>query len=88
MLSVDIDDLDLHKVPCVGEATGAEVGAQRSTHRVTSNLEIGQQKTQSTIATDSSNLSLSSEIQHRTNKRNTKICAEVGGGAGAWGASE
>ena len=38
MLSVDIDDLDLHKVPCVGEATGAEVGAQRSTHRGTSNL--------------------------------------------------
>ena len=58
--AVDIDALDLHKVAGAGKVAGAELGAQRSTHRVTSNLEIGQQKTQSTIATDSSNLSLNS----------------------------
>ena len=55
-----IDALDLHKVAGAGKVAGAELGAQRTTHTVKPNLEVRQQKTQSTIATDSYYLSLTS----------------------------
>lgn len=58
-----IDGVEIHKVPGVGEAASAEVGARRSTHTVKPNLEVRQQKTQSTIATGSFNLSLRDDIR-------------------------
>ena len=39
-----IDGVEIHKVPGVGEAASAEVGARRSTHTVKPNLEVRPKK--------------------------------------------